>query len=128
MEFDAAIEHAETLAALRWTEPVEKDLPIPRENFTSGWNFNIYNGTVQQMWSSVVFHGYGAEPKQECSSSQRGISLFSTKILALKALRHATECEAAEKLRRIDAAIAEEMSSNARNEAPAAPLAAGRLD
>ncbi len=111
-DFDAAIKRANTLAALRWTEPVEKDVPIP-EHFTdstSGWDFNTYSGTVRQMWSECVSHGDGL--KRTGSASQNGLWLFSTKLLALRALRHAVEREAADKLRKIDDAITAEMSSN----------------
>lgn len=115
-EFNAAIRRAETLGALRWTAPIEKDVPIPDMygKSSSGWNFNIYDFSVRQMWSESVAHGDGPNRKSSISGTPRGISLFSTRLLALQALRHAVECESAEKLRKIDTEIAKEIDRKAR--------------
>lgn len=99
-EFDAAIKRAETLAALRWTQPVARDLPRPDRGMTSGWDFNVYSGEVFRAWSECTSHGRG--PRREFSGSQNGRALFSTRALALAALRHETEAQCAESLRRID--------------------------
>lgn len=106
-EFEAAIKRANTLSALRWTDPVEKDLPRPDRGSTSGWDYNAYSVRVYQAWSEPVSHGDGPA-RNGYSGSQGGIALFSTKLLALKALRHAVECDSAEKLRKIDEMIEKE--------------------
>jgi len=110
-EFDSAIQRANTLAALRWTEPVKKDLPAPQgfRESTCGWDYNTYSCSIRQMWSECTAHGEGLA--RSSSASQNGRSLFSTKLLALRALRHAIECESAEKLRRIDEQISLERAN-----------------
>lgn len=106
-EFEAAILQAKTLAALRWTEPVAPDLPVPKSfEKTSGWHFNDYNKSVMQMWSESVSHGHGTERDRTISGRQGGKALYSTELLALKALRHAVEREAAAALLKIDDTIA----------------------
>lgn len=112
-EFDAAILRANTLAALRWTEPVKKDVPLPNPFCeTSGFDFNTYNTKVYQAWSTAISHGDGDCRKNSHSASQRGIWLFSTKVLALRAMRHEIECQSAKKLREIDEQIALEIAKN----------------
>lgn len=111
-EYDAAIKRAETLAALRWSSPVEKDVPVPTyPDHTTGYGFNDYYCTVYEMWSESVSHGHGPYPGKGVarSASQNGRSMYSTRLLALRALRYAVECEAARKLREIDLQIAEEL-------------------
>jgi hypothetical protein len=104
-EFDAALDRANTLAALRWTWPVEKDVPVPSgwAESTTGWDFNAYSVKVEQMWSEASSHGPGA--MRAGIASQRGCELFSTRLLALRALRHAVENDSAGKLRKIDEQI-----------------------
>ena len=112
-----AIDRAELLAALSWTDPVNKDLPPPSHSwkpssegktYTEGWDFNEYNKTVSQAWSETVVHGYGPYPvgNKHRRASQNARTLFSTKLLALKALRHAVEMKAAADLMAIDRQIA----------------------
>lgn len=106
-EFDAAIMRAETLAALRWTEPVARDVPIPKDGYSAGWDFNAHSGRVWQGWSSTVSHGEGVrKPTGYTSGSQGGRAMFSTQELALRAMRHEMEREAAQKLRHLDQSIA----------------------
>jgi hypothetical protein len=114
-EFDAAILRAETLAALRWTGPVCKDVEPPNGGcYADGWDFSSYTAEVWQAWSSSVVHGRGPAPKtgRHSSASQNGVHLFSTKERALAALRHAIEQEAAAKLLKIDKQIAAATSPN----------------
>lgn len=111
-EFDAAILRAETMAALRWTAPVEKDVSVPDfGKQTTG--FEIYCGAdfarVQEKWSGSVSHG--DMPKSAHHESQRGIELHSTRLRALMALRHEVEKAAAKRLLRIDQDIAAELAS-----------------
>jgi hypothetical protein len=108
-EFDAAILRAETLAALRWTEPVERDLPAPgyRDGVSQGWDFNAHGLCAYEAWSSCVSRGTGQHAILGRSSGSQGSrSLFSTEEKALRALRHALEQEAAARLRKVDAMLA----------------------
>jgi len=107
--FDAALKKAEIPGALRWTTPVEKDVPIPANGYSQG--YATYSTSVQESWSGCVSHGSGKAPEhgtRHYSASQGPRNLYSTKLLALRALRHNKELEAAEELWRIDRMIAEE--------------------
>src|SRR4051812_12062019 len=87
--------------ALRWTDPVQRDLPPPTRGGTvsQGWDYSDGRWTVQQAWSSSVYHGYGEYvSKGHCAASQNPRALFSTEELALQALRNAAEREFAEQL------------------------------
>jgi hypothetical protein len=102
--------------ALRWTEPVTKDIPAPTEyrQETSGFAFNAYSSSVSAAWSSTVSHGIGRPaPERGYSGTQKSISMFSTRLLALRGLRNAVEHEAAQKLARIDEQIEEELKDEA---------------
>jgi len=107
-EVDELISRVNTLAALRWTEEVKPDIPKPDSHSieTCGWYYltSIFYGgdKVETAWSSSGAHGTG--PSRSCRS-QGGISLFSTELLALKALRHSVEKECATRLYRIDRMI-----------------------
>lgn len=91
------------LAALRWTEPVAPDVPIPHgQGLSTGW-LTGYD-RVDVACSSNVFHAYGRNDK---TTSQQPCSLFSTKLLALKALRYEMERRFATDLANIDRKIAE---------------------
>lgn len=107
----AAIDRAETLAALRWTAPVPTDVPIPEPfgSYSEGWCYNTYNKTVWLGWSTSVSHGDGPAPKglRYKIGSQRGIRMHSTKALALASLRHELENQFATDLLKIDRQIAE---------------------
>lgn len=107
-DFDAAIKQIALLGALRWTSPVKKDIPVPQSfgESTSGWDYNTHSSSVNQKWSDSVSHGDGPARTNRFCGSQNGRALFSSELLALKALRHAVELECAEKLRRIDEQIA----------------------
>jgi len=107
------------LSALHWTNAVEPDLPKPEPGSASrveGWSFNLYRvlhgyGSfdsicVEATWSTSISHGTRSSPH---SGTQQGTVQFSTKVLALRALRCALENWAAEKLDQIDQSIAREM-------------------
>lgn len=107
-EVDELIKRANTLAALRWSEEVKPDVPQPDSYRveTHGWDYLActYYGSdrVEQAWSTSCSHGTGNS--MSCGS-QGGIKLFSTELLALRALRHAVEKECAARLYRIDRMI-----------------------
>lgn len=111
-EFDAAIHRAELLAALRWTDAVEKDVPPPingSDKFTTGWRFNSYSMRVDQAWSGSNSNGSGNPPNiienKYRSASQGGVWLYSTEQKAYAAMRHEIELESAKKLLQCDKEI-----------------------
>lgn len=75
----------------------DRDIPKPPSGYTSGWDYNahvaIRDGSahyaVYQAWSGPTSHGRGAT--RERSGSQHGRALFSTRELALEALREDLE-------------------------------------
>jgi len=106
-EFEALKKQVAINRALRWTDPVDRDLPPPAMGGVSqGYDFNSYNKTVFQVWSKSTSHGNGVYSNLTRSASQNGLHLFSTEERALRALRAAVELEAAKALADIDAAIA----------------------
>ena len=121
-EFDAAIMRAETLAALRWTEPVTRDVPIPLKGYSTGWDFNSHAGRVWLGWSGLVSHGTGERDKDRYTSgSQGGRAMFSAECLALQAMRHEMEMSAAQKLRQVDQWIARARDRHAKRGDGTAP-------
>lgn len=101
----AYVESLETRLALRFTEPVTKDLPIPKSStsLVCGWSYNTHTLQAYKSCSSNVFHGNGWED----TTSQRPIAQYSTQKRALRAMRYEVEMECAHKLRKIDKDIAE---------------------
>jgi hypothetical protein len=115
-DMKAAIDRAETLAALRWTMPVKRDVAPPANGFSEGWDFNDYMKSVRPGWSNSIFHGEGSAPKEgerRFSATQNPRSLYSTKAMALAALRHGVEKKAAHDLMQIDRQIIEAMAEAA---------------
>ena len=96
------------LAALRWTDEVLPDVSIPNsfDSLSVGW-LPAYD-RVEPACSSSVFHALGRTDK---TTSQQPKKLYSTKLLALKALRHEMELRCAEELARVDTKIAKEKDS-----------------
>ncbi len=89
------------------TEPVEPDIPPPTEQLarTEGWTYNPNSMEVRQAWSESEFHGYD-KPQGFSNPSYCGpISLYSTRVRALRALRYEIELQTIEKLQTIDDAI-----------------------
>jgi hypothetical protein len=98
--------------ALRWTEEVKTDVAPPStySSHVSGYVYSSHGGRVEPAWTSSVSHGRGySEPQSRISGSQRAINMYSTKLLALRALRHAVELECAKKLSDIDTQIEQEL-------------------
>jgi hypothetical protein len=104
-EFDAAKKAVIVARALNWSEPVERDIPAPQNGESKGFTFNTYSTEVLFALSSWGFHATSRDGFPKKTSTQRGVNLFSTKLLALKALRCAVEKECAEKLAGIDMQI-----------------------
>lgn len=117
---DAALRSARVNRALRWSDtPPARDLPIPTgdQPNTSGWEFSVHNArnngiggaSVFRAWSSSVAHSEGAIRVR--SGSRGGRALYSTRALALRALRAAIEADTAGLLADIDAEIEKEVAS-----------------
>ena len=92
------------LQALRWTARVAPDVAPPESGgLSKGFLPNAYSVRVEPACSSSVSHAFGRDDR---TTSQGARWLFSTKVLALKAMRHEVEMEAAKKLHAIDELIA----------------------
>jgi hypothetical protein len=104
----AAIDRAETLAALRWTNPVQRDVGVPKDGYSEGWDCNAWSKTVFIGWSDTVSHGTGPAPEAGVhrSGSQGPRRYYSTEALALAAMRHEIELKTAAELLKIDRQIA----------------------
>lgn len=108
--FDAAIAEAEINRALRWSDyETERDLlkPATFDGYVNGWSFNTHCEEVYQSWSGSVTHGNGwvLDGKRPSYGSQNGISQFSTKEKALKAMRREMERKFAKALASVDRMI-----------------------
>lgn len=108
-ELAEAKKHALINRALRWTDGAKRDLPPPAygsKEHTQGFDYNAYNLSVYDAWSSCIYNGQGIkinDSRQAASQNPR--PLFSTKTLALKAMRAEIEMDTAIKLAEIDAKI-----------------------
>lgn len=105
---EAAIDRADTLAALRWTAPVQRDVGIPETGYSQGWDYSAYTQTVFHGWSCPVSHGKGPAPEagKYKIGNQHPRRYYSTQALALAAMRHEIEQKAAADLLKIDRQIA----------------------
>ncbi len=108
------LERALTASALRATSRVLPDVRPPAGSGMSvGWLYGGESGSspgVDVACSSSVFHGYGSIDR---TNSQGCRALYSTKLLALKALRHEVELDCARRLRKIDIMIEKEEGKDA---------------
>ena len=95
-------------AALRWTDPTPvPDVPIPDDSMrlSTGYLFNSYTGRVNVACSSSTHHAVG---QTDTTTTQGPRRLYSTRLLALQALRVAMEWECAKALAEVDEQIARE--------------------
>ena len=108
-EFDAAKKAVIVARALNWSEPVEPNMPAPRhgEEIT-GYLPHAYCGTFLYARSSSIGHATSRDEMPKRTSTQNARSLYSTKLLALRAVRYQVELECAKKLADIDIQIAVE--------------------
>ncbi len=101
--------------AWRQTEDVEPDLLPPKvwDALSRGWEFKTHgwgnhgDGDVSRACSSSISNGAGWEK----TTSQRPMKLYSTRLLALRALRRAHEKKTEKVLATIDKWISEEIAS-----------------
>lgn len=112
-----AFEAALTACALRMTTEVLPDVSPPdcksdpSGKLTNGWlpvGEEGYRPRVEQACSSCTSHGTGRWDKTTTQGSRH---LFSTKLKALRALRHYIEMQCAKSLRRIDVWIEAEIEA-----------------
>ncbi len=112
-EFEAAKKAVFVARALNWSEPVPRDVAVPVRGHTTGWvyNANLRSPCVMKALSSSTGHATTWESNDfpVGTSTQRGISMYSTRLLALRAMRHEIECEVAEILAGIDIEIQKEL-------------------
>lgn len=115
------IEDALTANALHFTEKVSPDVPALTYKAKFGETTQGYlplgggsdYGRVEEAISTTVSHIFGAgvhgKTKEQLSFWSQGSSaLYSTRLLALRALRNEAEGDCARKLRRIDVMINQE--------------------
>lgn len=98
--------------ALRWTDPVNPDLMPPNwgEPDIRGYVYNTYNMRIEPAWSDSAYHSIGSHERKKHIASQGARPLYSTRFLALRALRSAKEIEIAKQLADIDMLIAAELN------------------
>lgn len=98
-------EEARTRAALHWTEPAPPpDVMPPTGVFalSTGYTFNVHAQRVDVACSSSISHSVG---RTDRTTTQEPKRLYSTRLLALQALRNAMEWRFAEQLAKIDKQI-----------------------
>lgn len=100
-EFDEAIDKLRIVSALRWTAPIEPDVPPPKsfDGLTIG--YLPAGDRVTEACSSSIGHGRDHVKTR----SQGARSLYSTRRMALAALRHEVEMDCARRLADIDRQI-----------------------
>ena len=113
----AYVEELETLLALKRTAPVDPDID-PRNLSGKAYGFSESSVTVTWRYPEkavTTSSSHGRFPDGSTRSmvpdSQRGIALHSTRLGALQYTRNKLERRAAEVLREIDLAIAEETAN-----------------
>lgn len=102
---------ARAACMMRTVKP-ERDVPQPagdRSNHVHGWDYNAHTGFAEERW--LGFYLYRADPGKDkyTAGSQipNGYALFSTKHMALVAMRSDLERKFAEQLAKVDAMIEE---------------------
>lgn len=97
----------EEARAFRFTDDVAPDVMPPKEGYAIGFFAHHLSSfsPVSKGWTSSVYHGSSEVPGKHASQGSR--YLYSTELLAYRAVRRAMEKEFSEKLARIDRKIAE---------------------
>jgi hypothetical protein len=94
---------------VRFTEAVEPDVPIPGsyDDLAKGFLFSEHIGgwsgpRVEPACSSSIYHSFGNDDRTTTQGARR---LYSTRLLALRGLRHEVEKKCAAILADIDKQI-----------------------
>lgn len=88
--------------ALRWTEKVLPDVHPPESDAVRlGYSVNVYAQRVEPAWTETSFHGAG-HSRVAGTASYGGNLLYSTRLLAFKALRSGMEERFARELASVD--------------------------
>lgn len=100
-EFDKLKFDLASAKALSWTSKVFPDLMPPKGfgELSKGWMYRVHSQSVVPACSSSIGHDIGRDDR---TTSQQPKALYSTKLLALRALRHEAEVIAAVTLANID--------------------------
>ena len=108
---DEAILHAELLFALRWTEKISPDVPVPTGNWVStGYLYSPVAKKVYEAWSHSDKHG--EMPYMPKYGRKGGIEIYSTRALALQAMRYEIELRFASELLDLDKEIQCELNGS----------------
>lgn len=93
------IEDLEIKLALKWTDDVLPDIPIPTNKSINnkGFLYNNYSLIIDDACSSSTHHALNKKTLRK-----GGRQLFNTKLKAAQALRHDLETQYAKSLRKID--------------------------
>lgn len=94
--------------AFRWSHAVARDVPAPEDGRTEGYVPHAYgSGKVLHKWSEPTRNG-NLSDSPGTAASQGRITMYSTRLKALKQLRHLKCLECGLVLSEIDRQIAEE--------------------
>lgn len=88
------------LPALHSTDVVKPDI-LPRESIQFGWGFSLVTHEVNERWTSTRYHG-DAERGSPINTKNGSIELYSSRQLALRALRNWLEGLFAGQLEAVD--------------------------
>ncbi len=117
--FDALLLHHKLKGVIHWSPPVLPDVMPPKPGSggteSSGFDFNHHSLRIFEAWSSTASHGEGPANVRfrRTSGSQNPSPLYSTRLLALRAMRHEVVMKAAKELLAVDAMIEAEEAGTA---------------
>ena len=104
--------------AWRLDPQIAPDVPPPPPggylDYTSGWEINTHTATINSAWSKSSTHGWGVAPVKNGSASKESRALYSTRLLALRALHAAMAWRFATALVEVDEEIAKEAAKEAK--------------
>jgi len=110
-QLEDALEQVRIYKSFQITPKIEPDLQPPSSSsgfgaHIYGYSFNSHTIHVSEAWSEFTRNGSGHGERKH--AAQNGIALYSTKLLALQAMRHEVAIRAARLLADIDVQIEQE--------------------
>jgi len=107
-EFDRLKHDLRVSRAWKLTDPVTPDIPVPawEEGIKNGYLYNTYSLRIEKACTNSINHNYGGWDK---TTTQQPRELYSTPVLALRAMRYEIERVCLEKLAKVDAMIEAEL-------------------